>query len=180
MIENDKSKTDTVLDVLKSLYLHESTSAGQAVTMLTQDSDQASRWILFRHLQKQGYKKESSNGKIKLDDVAMEQINQDASKVAARSFIDYREQLPEELRALSTYGFWRFVTFGMKINSTLYRLAMHNPVRTAGYSMSYSAVADVMGDLHSSNPFNSNLLVGMEFGTELNPVGSEMFIPMYY
>ena len=41
-------------------------------------------------------------------------------------------------------------------------------------------MAEMLGNEHSANPFNSNLFVGMEYGVDLNPVGTEMIIPMYY
>ena len=110
----------------------------------------------------------------------MKEINHQASVIAARTFIDYREQLPEELRMLSTYGIWRFVLFATRINATLFRIAYHNPASTALVSAAYSMEADMMGELRSSSPFNSNLFSGMTYGIDTNPLGSEMILPMYW
>lgn len=113
--------------------------------------------------------------KSKPTDEEIETVNLEASQIASAAFVDYRKQLPREAKWLSTYGFWKFITFTMRIQATLFRMAYDNPFRT----VVNSATLAFLTEGRSFSPFNSNLFSGSVYGTELNPTGYDMIVPGY-
>jgi len=104
--------------------------------------DGVSRWILYNHLMDTGVDEEK------------------AAKQALDTFIDYRVNLPEEVKILSDLGILLFPNFWMKYQRVLYKLLKDSPVSgTAGY-----AIEELLG-MGGNHPLDSNILHKLMSGT---------------
>ena len=122
--------------------------------------DGISRWIYYNYLLDSG-----------MDEDA-------AAKETLERFVDYRVNLPEEVKLLSDLGFVLFPSFWMKYQKVLYTLIKRNPASSAaGYTM------DSLLGVGGAHPLDSNIVnkfaEGTVFGT-VDPLDSKIYNPYWW
>ena len=109
--------------------------------------DVAAKWTLYLHelakrLKAEGFDYDTSDtAKLfeminkdidsgKLDEKLWEKIESDAGLFAMQSFIDYRMNMPKELKVLSDLGVLLFPAFWMRAQKVIWNLAKYHPLNT--------------------------------------------------
>lgn len=130
-----------------------------------QMADIMGRWTLYTHemssnLKKVGYVYESDYKAQKdieagrLDKKVYEDIEGDAAVKALDTFIDYRLNLPKELKVLSDYGVLMFPAFWIRAQKVIYNLAKYHPVN-AGVGLLATELLGLNGaSIVDANVFN--------------------------
>jgi len=88
---------------------------------------------------------------------------EEAYSEANRTFIDYRRNMPSEIKALSDYGVLLFPSFWMKAQKVIWNLAHYHPATAIG---GY-AIADAL-DVNSANFMDVNVINRMLDGKIVN------------
>jgi len=105
----------------------------------------------------------------------------EAIQITTDAFIDYKINMPKELKVISDYGVLLFPSFWMRIQKVIYSTLKASPATTAvGLGMQNAF------DIHMETILDSNLMYKM-FGKDLSgmglsfvnapPIGLDTFIP---
>lgn len=112
---------------------------GEAMTMY---ADLIPRWILYNHNLNKGMSDE------------------EAAKDALLSLLDYKVQMPPELKFLSDLYFIPFPSFGLRIQKVLIAMAMKQPV-----SLAEQLGVNLLLGAHGENMVSSNIVSKWDNGT---------------
>ena len=134
------------VDEMKAKYLSEflmapSSEAVQLGSSLVQQADIVARGILVRHMMDNGSTEE------------------EAVLVATDAFINYKQNMPKELKMLSDYGVLLFPSFWMRAQRVIWGLLKKNPA-TAMVALSF----EEMVQLNISSIFDANIVSKFDNG----------------
>ncbi len=123
---------------------------------LVQMADIAARYTLYTHLKK-------NNGKI---DIARKTRKRKMSEeeiieTVMEAFVDYKVNMPKEVKMLSDHGILLFPSFWMRIQKVMYSIAKDNPLKVGTGLI----LAEAM-DLHIASYYDSNIFA--KFGEIFN------------
>lgn len=138
-----------------------------------QMADIMSRWTLYTHEVSKGlkdagyeyvsdYKARQDIKAGKLDAKVYEEIESSAGIKANDTFIDYRINLPKELKVLSDYGILMFPSFWIRAQKVIYNLIKYHPVN-AGAGI---AVTDLL-NLNGASIIDANIINKISNGTAI-------------
>jgi hypothetical protein len=102
---------------------------------MTQYADLVPRWILYKDLKEKGVSEK------------------DAVLDALESFIDYKMNMPKEVKVLSDFTVLLFPSFWFRIQKVIYRLAKENP-----FSFGSTLIANEILGLKGAHIINSNII----------------------
>lgn len=140
--KNDKESVARYLSDYMGSPASEMVNYGSAYMVL---ADALSKYVLAKHLMEQENPR-GERGKRK------RYTKEEAYSIANDTFVDYRTNLPAEIKALSDYGIMMFPAFWMKIQRTIAGLIKYHPVSS---SLSYG-IENMMG-AESLNIMNQSL-----------------------
>ena len=118
-----------------------------------QMGDLMGRWVLFTHEVEKAMKEkglpyttfeELYKNKGKVDQKWYEETIYNASELARETFIDYRINMPKEIKVLSDYGVLLFPSFWIKAQKVIYNLAKYHPIN-AGVGLLAAELLGVKG-----------------------------------
>ena len=92
---------------------------------LVQSTDVASRYTLYKHLKKNP-KHYDPKTKTTRDMTEEEIINK-----VLEAFVDYKVNMPKNIKVLSDYGVLLFPSFWMRVQKVMYSIAKENPAKVA-------------------------------------------------
>jgi len=156
LIENIVSMDPTIGNLLSELYMSRRSATGNTVGVGVSMIDQASRHMLLSYL------------------LSIGQSQQEASQMALDVFVDYRRNLPRELNVFSSYAWFPFITWYMRIQRVLIYLLINKPVS--------SIIGQVLvsGDVDT---FRSNIVEagfdGLKGGLGAEELGTSL-VPAFY
>lgn len=155
--KNDKESVSRYLSDYMGSPASEVVNYGSAYMVL---SDALSKYVLAKHLMTQVNPRGERGNRKKY-------TREDAYSIANDTFIDYRTNLPAEIKALSDYGILMFPNFWIKIQRTIASLLKYHPVTS---SVSYG-IETVMG-AESLNILNQNIVskATSDLGLIANPI----------
>lgn len=148
-----------------------------------QTGDAMARWSLYNHrinqaLEGKGIKLDSGNtvdvrnvinkaiSTGKLTEAEWNKIKEDAGLEALHTFVDYRLNLPSEVKFLSDYGVLMFPSFWMRIQRIIWNLLKYHPLN-AGTGL---LIADALGNSGASI-MSANILNKAWNGSLVHPGG---------
>jgi hypothetical protein len=144
---SEKKDTESVARYVGDLIgtpASEVVSIGGAV-MVTGDA--ISKYVLAQSLMDRTYDKLKKGEKPR--NYTLEEAYQEAND----TFIDYRQNMPAEIKAMSDYGVLLFPSFWLKAQKVIANLVMYHPVTAvSGY-----AIADML-DVNSANFLDINIV----------------------
>jgi hypothetical protein len=118
-----------------------------------QIGDAMGRWTLFQHeLNKMKAEYKKTNGR-EVSGEELVKMKNVAGQIARETFVDYRLNLPSEIKFLSDYGFLLFPSFWMRTQKVIYNLVTHHPLN-AGAGL---LIADMLGN-SSANIISANMI----------------------
>lgn len=129
-----------------------------------QMADIMGRWTLYKsemvkNLKKEGYTYENDykakeDIKLgKLDEKVYEKIESDAAILALDTFIDYRLNMPKEIKALSDLGVLMFPAFWIRAQKVIFNLIKYHPLN-AGAGL---VLTDLLG-LNGASIMDANII----------------------
>ena len=122
-------------------------------------ADIAARYTLYNHLKYDNRTIESEVGKkSKIGKMNEDQIVQ----TVLEAFVDYKVNMPKEMRFASAYGILLFPSFWMRIQKIMYSMAKDNPLKVGG-----ALLLDDLLNMDSDTYYNSNIFY--KFGSMINP-----------
>lgn len=130
-------------------------------------ADVMSRWTLYKHeitkvLAKKGYKFTTAvnalidikSGVLKITEEDFKEIESAAALKALDTFIDYRINLPKELKTLSSLGVIMFPEFWLKAQKVIFNLVKYHPIN-AGAGIVLTDILNLNGaSIIDANIFN--------------------------
>ena len=180
-IREIQSEADTVRYVSEFIAAPSSELVRQGSRVM-QMADIMARWTLYKHemvknLKEKGYNyvdhykatKDIEAGK--LDKKVYESIENAAAVKGLDTFIDYRLNLPKELKVLSDLGVIMFPSFWLRAQKVIYNLVVYHPIN-AGAGL---IVTDVL-NLNGASIIDANVLNKMSQGT-LIQAGQDVLSP---
>ena len=180
-IREIQSEADTVRYVSEFIAAPSSELVRQGSRVM-QMADIMARWTLYKHemvknLKEKGYNyvdhykatKDIEAGK--LDKKVYESIENAAAVKGLDTFIDYRLNLPKELKVLSDLGVIMFPSFWLRAQKVIYNLVKYHPIN-AGAGL---VVTDVL-NLNGASIIDANVLNKMSQGT-LIQAGQDVLSP---
>ena len=156
----DKKTTEDTVRYVGEFIASPSSEIIRQGSRAMQMGDVAARWSLYRTRVEQA--KESS--KKVLSSSELEAIKVDASLEALDTFIDYRLNMPSEIKALSDYGVLMFPSFWIRAQKIIFNLARYHPLNAGGGYLT----ADLL-DMHGASILDANVLNKLGNGTLVNP-----------
>ncbi len=139
-------------------------------SMAVQATDVIGKVIYYEHAVKfktRTFIKDNDRGPNKAE---AEAIDEESAQEAVRNFVDYKMNMPKELRVLEQVGITSFITFTAKIQKVIFESIRDNPLNAV---MSMIG-GDLMGDAGSSI-FEANILDGDIF--RLPSPGVDVILP---
>ena len=110
-------------------------------------ADVASRYALYNHLRKNSGKIDVSTKK------QYKQMNEEEIvETVLEAFVDYKVNLPKELKVTSDYGVLMFPSFWLRIQKVIYAISKDNPLKIAA-GLTLQEVLDI----HVDSYFDSNI-----------------------
>ena len=180
-IREIQSEADTVRYVSEFIAAPSSELVRQGSRVM-QMADIMARWTLYKHemvknLKEKGYNyvdhykatKDIEAGK--LDKKVYESIENAAAVKGLDTFIDYRLNLPKELKTLSDLGVIMFPSFWLRAQKVIYNLIKYHPIN-AGAGL---VLTDVL-NLNGASIIDANVLNKMSQGT-LIQAGQDVLSP---
>ncbi len=136
-----------------------------------QMADIMARWTMYMHEMSKGlkeigytyeneYKAQQDIKAGRLDKAKYDKIESDAAIKALDTFIDYRMNMPREIKMLSDLGVLMFPAFWIRAQKVIYNLAKYHPVN-AGAGL---LLTDVLG-LNGASIVDANFVNKMMNGT---------------
>lgn len=130
----DKKETEDTVRYVSEFIAAPSSEIIRQGSRIMQLGDTTSRWALYQTRVTQGIKKFKVDHKRVPDKNEIEAIKKDASIDALDAFIDYRLNMPQEVKMLSDYGVLMFPSFWMRAQKVIYNLAKYHPINSGmGY-----------------------------------------------
>lgn len=156
----DKKTTEDTVRYIGEFVASPSSEIIRQGSRAMQMGDVAARWTLYRTRIEQAVE----NSKDKLSDSELEQIRVDVSLEALDTFIDYRLNMPSEIKALSDIGVLMFPSFWIRAQKIIYNLAKYHPLNAGGGYLT----ADLL-DMHGASILDANVLTKLGNGTLVSP-----------
>lgn len=180
-IKDIQNGADTVRYVSEFIAAPSSELVRQGSRVM-QMADIMGRWALYTHEMKTNlknagyvyeseYKAQQDIEAGRLDKKIYESIEGDAAIKALDTFIDYRLNLPKELKVLSDYGVLMFPAFWIRAQKVIYNLAKYHPIN-AGAGL---LATDLLG-LNGASIVDANVVNKIMNGT-LIQAGQDVLKP---
>lgn len=100
---------------------------------LMQYGDFTARWVYYKYLKNSGVSEK------------------DAAAQALETFIDYRVNMPKELKMLSDYGILMYPTYWTRIQKIIYIATLRNPVTAGLGAVTEGLLGNVLPTIYDSN-----------------------------
>jgi len=126
-IKELKDKGD-IANYLQEYLATPGTSLVNVGSVMTQTPDVIAKVILHEHLVEQAIRDFTKKNSRKPNASEMEKINEDAAIEAVTAFIDYKMNIPRELRFLEQTGITSFISFWSRIQKVMLNSLRDNPV----------------------------------------------------
>ena len=121
----DKKESGDMARYLSEFIASPDSEAVRLGSYLVQQADISARYTLYSHLKNTPYKNDPKTGERKK--LSEEEI----TTIVLEAFVDYKVNMPKELKAMSDYGILLFPSFWMRIHKIAYAIAKDNPLKVA-------------------------------------------------
>lgn len=136
----------------------EVTKAGSG---LMQYGDFTARWVYYKHLKNSGVSEKEAAAQV------------------LETFIDYRVNMPKELKLLSDYGILMYPTYWTRIQKIIYIATLRNPVTAGVGAVTEGLLGNVLPTIYDSNIITKATSWNGIINSPMDAFSSDTFLPTH-